>query len=55
MWKAEENMEVLNNVIKTLAGWVWGPPMFVLLFGTHLYLTGRLHFIQRHTFKAIRL
>ena len=48
-------MEALNQAIKTLSGWIWGVPMIVLLFGTHIYLTIRLHFIQRHTFKAIRL
>ena len=48
-------MEALNQAIKTLSGWIWGVPMIVLLFGTHIFLTIRLHFIQRHTFKAIRL
>jgi alanine or glycine:cation symporter, AGCS family len=34
---------------------VWGPPMLVLLFGTHLFLTFRLRFIQRYIGKAIRI
>lgn len=34
---------------------VWGPPMLALLIGTHLYLTFRLRFIQRYTWRAIRL
>lgn len=34
---------------------VWGPPMLALLFGTHLFLTVRLRFIQRHTWTAIKL
>jgi AGCS family alanine or glycine:cation symporter len=34
---------------------VWGPPLLILLFGTHLFLTWRLRFIQRHTLTAIRL
>lgn len=34
---------------------VWGPPMLVLLFGTHLFLTFRLRFIQRHIGTAIKL
>jgi AGCS family alanine or glycine:cation symporter len=38
-----------------LSGIVWGPPLLVLLFGTHLYLTVRLRFIQRFLPQAIRL
>jgi len=34
---------------------VWGVPMLVLLFGTHLFLTFRLRLIQRYIGKAIRL
>jgi AGCS family alanine or glycine:cation symporter len=35
--------------------YLWGPPMLVLLFGTHLFLTFRLRFMQRHIGTAIRL
>lgn len=38
-----------------VSGVVWGPPMLALLFGTHLFLTFRLRFIQRHLGTAIRL
>lgn len=48
-------MDALNQAIRTVADWIWGAPMILLLFGTHIFLTLRLHFIQRHTFKAIRL
>src|SRR4030095_8836767 len=34
---------------------VWGPPMLLLLCGTHLYLTFRLRFIQRYLGTALRL
>lgn len=34
---------------------LWGAPMLILLFGTHLFLTIRTGFIQRKTFKGIRL
>lgn len=34
---------------------LWGWPMMILLLGTHLLLTIRLKFPQRHIFKAIRL
>lgn len=38
-----------------LSGYVWGLPLIVLLFGTHLYMTLRTGFIQRHLFRAIRI
>ena len=45
----------LDNAISWLRDLIWGAPMIVLLFGTHLFLTFRLRFIQRHTFRAIRM
>lgn len=36
-------------------GVLWGPLMLGLLFGTHLFLTFRTGFMQRHLIKAIRL
>ena len=45
----------LANAISWLRDLIWGAPMIVLLFGTHLFLTFRLRFIQRHTFRAIRM
>lgn len=38
-----------------LSGLVWGVPLIVLLFGTHLFLTIRTGFIQRHIGKAIKI
>ena len=32
-------MQAIEQLIGTLSGWVWGPPMLVLLVGTGLYLT----------------
>jgi len=32
-------MEVIENLVSTLSGIVWGPPMLILLVGTGLYLT----------------
>ncbi len=34
---------------------LWGFPLLVLLLGTHIYFTLRLHFPQRNLFYAIRL
>jgi AGCS family alanine or glycine:cation symporter len=43
------------SIISTLDGWLWGLPLIILLFGTHIFLTIRLKFIQRFTFKGIKL
>ncbi len=48
-------MQAFHDFIVWLNGYLWGPPMLILLFGTHLFLTIRLRFIQRHTFLAIKL
>lgn len=48
-------MQILNQVLSNISGVVWGAPMLILLFGTHLFLTVRLKFIQRFTFKGIKL
>ena len=48
-------MADLEAALDWLSGWVWGPPLLVLLCGTHLYLTFRLRFIQRYIGHAIRL
>ncbi len=48
-------MEAIHSVITWLNGYLWGTPLLVFLMGTHLLLTVRLRFIQRHIFKAIRL
>ena len=45
----------INAFIAGAASQLWGWPMIVLLLGTHLYLTVRLRFPQRHIFHAIRL
>lgn len=44
----------LTDLFSSLNGIVWGIPMVVLLFGTHLFLTFRLGFMQRYIFKGIR-
>lgn len=47
-------MEALSNLLSQLSGIVWGPPMVILLFGTHLFLTFRLGFMQKYIFRGIR-
>jgi alanine or glycine:cation symporter, AGCS family len=48
-------MESFAKIVSTIDGWVWGWPLLILLFGTHLFLTFRLKFIQRHIGTAIKL
>lgn len=48
-------MDQFSEAISTFAGWVWGPWLIVLLFGTHLFLTLRTGLIQRFTFRGIKL
>lgn len=48
-------MDILNELLTEVSGFLWGWPMIILLLGTHLFLTIRLKFPQRHIFKAIKL
>ena len=48
-------MDTLNEILTEVSGFLWGWPMIILLLGTHLFLTIRLKFPQRHIFKAIKL
>ena len=49
-------MELLNAIVITVNGVVWGWPMIILLLGTHIYMTAKTGYIQRFTLtKGIRL
>lgn len=48
-------MENLNEFFTLLSGLLWGWPMIILLLGTHIFLTIRLRFPQRHLWTAIKL
>ena len=48
-------MEWIDHYLTELSNFLWGWPMIIMLLGTHVFLTIRLHFPQRHIFKAIRL
>jgi AGCS family alanine or glycine:cation symporter len=48
-------MQSLEALLARASDLVWGPPLLILLFGTHLFLTFRLRFIQRYLPQAIRL
>lgn len=42
-------------ILEQINDLIWGLPLIVLLMGTHIYFTLRLHFPQRNLFRAIRL
>jgi AGCS family alanine or glycine:cation symporter len=48
-------MEALETILSQVADLVWGIPLLVALFGTHLFLTFRLGIIQKHLPHAIRI
>lgn len=45
-------MNTAEAIVSTLSGWVWGPPMLILLVGTGIYLTFLLKGLQ---FRALPL
>lgn len=45
----------ISKIAADFAGFVWGTPLVVLLFGTHLFLTFRTGFIQRYLRQGIKL
>ena len=48
-------MQTIEALLAQASDLVWGPPLLILLFGTHLFLTVRLKFIQRYLPNAIKL
>lgn len=48
-------MSQVNEFFTTLSGLLWGWPMIILLLGTHIFLTIRLHIPQRFLWTAIKL
>ncbi|NBU68026.1 MAG: sodium:alanine symporter family protein [Verrucomicrobia bacterium] len=46
---------MIDSLLSRFASLVWGPWLVALLFGTHLFLTWRTGFIQRHLGAALRL
>ncbi len=40
-------MEALETILTKISDLLWGYPLIILLFSTHIYLTIRLRFIQR--------
>ena len=48
-------MNTFNEIVAYISEIMWGVPTILLLLGTHIFLTIRLRFPQRHIFKAIKL
>jgi len=48
-------MGTFEKILGDLSNMVWGPAMLFFLFGTHIFLTFRLRFIQRYIGRAIKL
>jgi AGCS family alanine or glycine:cation symporter len=48
-------MQQFEKLIGQLSDFIWGPPLLILLLGTHIFLTFRLRFIQGYLGKAIKL
>jgi AGCS family alanine or glycine:cation symporter len=48
-------LQSIETLLGRISDVVWGPPLLVLLFGTHLFLTVRLRFVQRYLPTAIRI
>lgn len=48
-------LKALSDFVAALDGWLWGLPFIIILLGTHIFCTVRTGFVQRFTFKGIRL
>ncbi|MEW6042281.1 MAG: alanine:cation symporter family protein, partial [Elusimicrobiota bacterium] len=48
-------MDSIHQFIIRLNGYLWGPPMLILLFGTHVFLTFKTGIVQRFIGKAIKI
>ena len=48
-------MASVEQILTQISDFIWGYPLLILLFGTHIYLTIRLKFIQRFIGKGIKI
>jgi alanine or glycine:cation symporter, AGCS family len=48
-------MQSIETFLTSISDLLWGYPLIILLFGTHIFLTIRLRFIQRFIGKAIKI
>ncbi len=45
----------MQDIVSFIGDVIWGAPMIVILMGTHILMTLKTGFIQKHTLKAIKL
>ena len=43
------------DTLKSIYNILWGAPMIILLLGVQLFVTFKLKFVQKHTFKSLKL
>jgi AGCS family alanine or glycine:cation symporter len=48
-------MDSIEKILDQVSAIIWGPPLLILLFGTHIFLTIRLRVIQRYLWTAIKI
>ncbi|MBA4251432.1 MAG: sodium:alanine symporter family protein [Chlorobiaceae bacterium] len=48
-------METFDTILAAISNFIWGYPLIILLFGTHIFLTFRLKFIQKYIWQAIKI
>ena len=48
-------LDSLEIIITKIGDFLWGLPLIVLLFGTHIYLTFKTGFVQKYIFRGIKL
>lgn len=48
-------MQYISHLVAQIDSFLWGLPLIILLFGTHIFLTIRLRFPQRYIWQAIKL
>ena len=41
-------VDVVHGWITAIDGWLWGPPLLILLIGTHIFLTIRTGVVQQY-------
>lgn len=48
-------MQITLDILQQICSFLWSFPMLILLLGTHIYFTARLHFIQKKLPIGIKL
>ncbi|MCX5715288.1 MAG: alanine:cation symporter family protein, partial [Candidatus Omnitrophica bacterium] len=46
---------MIQSILSKISDFLWGPPLLILLFGTHIFLTFRLRFMQVFIGRALKL